>query len=469
MGTVNSLMDLARQTLMADQAALNVVSNNVANQNTPGYTRQVVNWQSRDSVTIGAYTVGEGVSVGATGISQRDRVLEQRVQQRIQTHSQSDRLATALGQIEDVFGISATSTSATSTAIGGAMDSFFSALSSLTATPSDATTRQAVLTAAKNLADALNSTSSQLDSISSDLNKQAASTVDNINSLTSTIAALNRQISSTSPEADAGVLEDQRQQAIDQLSQYVGLNQITNESNGLTLTTSNGAVLVSGSQSYALDTTLVGGKTHLLAGATGKDITSSLTGGSMGGILAARDQEIPSIKASLDNLAYSLATEVNQVNSQGLDGNGNAGQPIFLISATATEAAAQIQLATTDPAAIAAAAIGEGPTGNSNALKLADISTASIVSGQSAMNFFSTLLAQVGSAASGATADSASQQTILTQLTTQRNALSSVSLDEEAANLTAYQRAYQAGAKVFSVADSIMTSALNLGTPTSVS
>jgi flagellar hook-associated protein 1 len=468
MGTVNSVMDLARQALAANQAALNVVSNNVANQNTPGYTRQVVNWESRDSVTIGAYTVGEGVSVGATGISQRDRVLEQRLQQQTQTQAQSQSLAAALGEIEQVFGLSATSSSASSTALGSAMDSFSNALSSLTANPSDTTTRIAVLTSAKNLADAFNSASNQLAGISSDLDKQAASTVDTINSLTSTIAALNRQISSTSPNSDAGVLEDQRQQAIQQLSQYIGLNQITNESNGLTLTTTNGAVLVSGGQSNAIGTTLVGGQTHLLAGANGQDITSGLTGGSLGGILAARDQTIPAYQSSLDNLAYQLATQVNQVNSQGLDGNGNPGQALFSIPTSATGAASQIQLATTDPKAIAAAATGEGPTGNSNALLLSQISTSPIVSGQTPMDFFSTLLAQIGNAAADATNDNTTQQTILTQLTTQRNALSSVSLDEEAANLTAYQRAYQAASKVFSIADTLMASAINLGTETTV-
>src|SRR5215471_3184404 len=116
MGTVTSLMDLARQALMADQAAINVVSNNVANQNTPGYTREVVDWQSRDSVTIGSYIVGGGVEV-SSGISQRDRVLEQRVQQQTQSQAQSQSLETALNQLENIFGLSSTSTSATSTTL----------------------------------------------------------------------------------------------------------------------------------------------------------------------------------------------------------------------------------------------------------------------------------------------------------------------------------------------------------------
>jgi flagellar hook-associated protein 1 FlgK len=469
MGTVNSLMDLARQTLMADQAALGVISNNVANQNTPGYTRQVVSWQTRDSVTIGGHTMGEGVAVGSQGESQRDRILEQRVQQQTQAQAQSEALSSALNQVQNIFGLSSTSSSTSTTALGSAMDSFFGTLSSLTASPSDATTRQAVLSAAKNLADAFNSVSNQMSRISNDLDKQASGYVDRINTLTSTIAALNKQIDSTSPNNDAGVLEDQRQQAIAELSQYIGLNQITNEANGITLTTSNGAVLVSGSQSYAMTTTQVAGVTHLLAGAPNQDVTAGLTGGALGGILTARDQQIPAFQSTLDNFAYSLGTQINQVNAQGLDGNGNIGQAIFSLPSSAAGAAGQMGMATTDPQAIAAAATGEGATGNTNALQLARVPTTMIIAGQTASGFFTSLLAQVGNAASGAATDNTTQQTMLTQLTSQRNALSGVSLDEEAANLTNYQRAYQAAAKIFSIADQIMSSALNLGVNTSVS
>ncbi|HEY8996823.1 MAG TPA: flagellar basal body protein, partial [Edaphobacter sp.] len=205
MGTVNSLMDLARQTLMNDQAALGVVANNVSNVHTPGYTRQVVSWQTRDSVKIGNSWVGEGATV--TTLSQRDRVLEQRLQQQIQTQSQSSALASALSDVENVFGLSDTDKSASSTQLGSALDSFYSALSSLSSKPTDSSVRQSVISAAKNVADAFNATSGQLAGISADLNQQVTGTVGNINSLLSTIASLNKQITSTSPNADAGVLE----------------------------------------------------------------------------------------------------------------------------------------------------------------------------------------------------------------------------------------------------------------------
>jgi flagellar hook-associated protein 1 FlgK len=464
MGTITSLMDIARQALMADQEALNVTSNNVANQNTAGYTREVVSFQAVDEVTLSGGSFGDGVT--ATATSQRDRVLEQQVQQQTQVQAQSSALESALQQIQNVFGLSSTATSASSTDLGTALNSFFSSLSSLTSNPSDTSTRQNVLSAANTLASAFNSASSQLAQVSSDLNQQASGDVSQVNSLTATIASLNAQITSLSPNSDAGTLEDQRQLAISQLSQLVGLDQISNQQNGITLTTTGGAVLVSGGQSFALGTTQVGGVTHIMAG--GQDITSTTSGGDLGGALQARDQMLPGYQSSLDSLAYDIGTQVDQQNALGLDGSGNPGGTLFSLSPTSTGAAAQIQVATTNPAAVAAAGPGEGSAGNTNALALANLGTATIAGGQTAAGFLASFLGQIGSDTGAAASDNTAQQATLTQLTTQRDSLSSVSLDEEASNLTEYQRAYQAAAQVFNIGNSIMASALNLGVETTV-
>jgi flagellar hook-associated protein 1 FlgK len=347
------------------------------------------------------------------------------------------------------------------------VDSFFNSLSSLEGNPSDSATRQAVLTAATDLTSAFNSASNQLAQVGAGLDQQVGTTVGQINSLTSTIASLNEQISTLSPNADAGTLEDQRQLAIAQLSQYIGLDQMTTENNGITLTTANGASLVSGVQSYALSTTQVAGQTDVIS--NGQDITSGVTGGQLGGVLKARDQNLPSYESALDNLAYGIGTAVNQQNALGTDGNGNPGGAIFTLPGSAAGAATTIQVATTDPNAIAAAATGEGSTGNDNAIALADLSTATVAGGQTASSYLASFLGQVGNDASGATTNDTAQQATLTQRTSQRDSLSGVSLDEEASNLTEYQRSYQAAAQVFTIVNTIMASALNLGVETTVS
>src|SRR5438270_1659846 len=466
MGTITSIMDIAQQALLANQEALNVTSSNVANQNTPGYTRQVVNFQAVDAVTLSGGTSGSGVT--ATAASQRDRVLEQRVQQQTQPESQSADLESALQQVQNIFGLSSTTNSASATVLGTSIDSFFSSLSSLTSTPSDTATLQNVLSAANTLAGAFNSASNQLAQVSTSLNQQVVGDVGQVNSLTKTIASLNAQIASISPNADAGSLEDQRQQAIAQLSQLVGLDQISTENNGITLTTSNGAVLVSGGQSFALSTTQVGGVTHILAGAGGQDVTLNLTGGDLGGVLQARDQKLPAYQSALDSLAFAVGTQVNQQNGLGVDGNGNPGAALFSLPLTPTGAAALIRVATANPNAVAAASTGEGSAGNTNASALADLSSANIMGGQTASAFLASFLGQIGSDTAAATTDNSAQKTTLTQLTAQRDSFSAVALDEEAANLTQYQRAYQAAAQVFNIGNSIMASALNLGVQTTV-
>ncbi len=134
---------------------------------------------------------------------------------------------------------------------------------------------------------------------------------------------------------------------------------------GITLATSNGTTLVSGSQSFALTTQLArDGVQHIFSGS--QDITSSLTGGSLAGLIQIRDQEIPSIGTSLDQLAAGLATNLNAANAQGFDLNGNPGGNIFVPPpAGGVGAAAGLTVAMTDPSLIAASSDGTpGSNGN---------------------------------------------------------------------------------------------------------
>ncbi len=465
MATLTSLLNLSTNALNADQLALNATSNNVANQNTPGYTRETVTWQAADYVTIGGVKVGQGVTDAIQSV--RDRVLEQRLQQQTQTAAQSGNIDTNLNLVQNVFGLSSTSTSAATTTLGTAIDGLFNSFTTLEANASNPATRSAVLTSASSLADALNAAAAQLQSTSTSLDNQVNDTVTQVNTLLTSVADLNTKIAQSSPNGDAGPLEDQRQTAIESLSKFVGLDQITTTSNGITLTTSGGAVLVSAGNTFPIGTSQVSGKTHLIAGFNNSDITANVTGGSLGGLLQTRDVQVPGFQASLDQLAYGIGTAINTQNAAGLDGNGNPGAALFTLPATSVNAAATITLAPGVTAtSIAAAAVGEGASGSTNAAALASLATASNVSGQSASGFFASFLSTIGAAAASATADNTVQQAALTQLTTQRDSVSAVSLNDEAANLTQYERSYEAASKIFTIVDSLLAAALNLGTQT---
>jgi flagellar hook-associated protein 1 FlgK len=466
MGTLTTLLNLSQNALEANQAAIDITSNNVANANTPGYTEQVATWQENDTVLLsGGNRSALGASVSS--VSQRDPVLNQRVQQQTQLVSASSAESSALTDLQSIFGITSSSSSAVSTTIGADMNTFFSSLNALEATPSGTSVRQGVLSAATTLAWDFNTAASQIAQQTGALNQQVTGTVSQINALTASIATLNLQIQSTSPTADAGTLEDQRQQDLTQLSQYIGFDQTKTENNGLTLTTANGALLVSEGQSYALGTGVVNGNINVMS-AGGQDITPILSGGSLGGVVRARDQDLPQVSSALDALAYAVGSAVNTQNAAGVDATGNPGGAIFNLLATAPGAASMISVAISDPNAIAAAGVGEGATGGTNAAALSGLATAGIVSGLTATNFYASLLTSLGSSVSRVSQANTTQQASLKQLTTQQSSQSSVSLDQEAANLTQYERSYDAAAKIFTIVDQLMASALNLGVETTV-
>jgi len=466
MGTLTALLDLTQNALQASQAAIDITSNNVASATTAGYTDEVATWQEADSVSLSSTaSSGEGVSV--TAVSQRDPVLNQRVQQQTQLESSSSAESTALADLQSIFGITTSSTSAISTTIGTDINSFFNSLSSLEASPSSPEVRQGVVSAASTLASDFNTASSQIAQQTSSLNQQVSGVVSEVNSLTTSIASLNLQIEGNSPNSDAGTLEDQRQEDLTQLSQYIGFDQTKTENNGLTLTTATGQLLVSEGQSSPLSTSIVNGNVDVIA-SSGRDITSTLTGGSLGGIIQARDQDLPQVSVALDSLAYAIGSAVNTQNEAGLNANGTAGVAIFQLPATSTGAASTISLATSDPNAIAAAAAGQGSSGDTNATALSNLANSPLVGGQTAPEFYASLLTQLGSTVSQVSNENTTQQASLTQLTTQQSSESGVSLDQEAANLTLYERSYDAAAKVFTIVDELMASALNLGEETTV-
>jgi flagellar hook-associated protein 1 FlgK len=217
-----------------------------------------------------------------------------------------------------------------------------------------------------------------------------------------------------------------------------------------------------------LSASILGGTVTVLAGPNNTNVTSGLTGGSLGGTLQALTTSIPPLLGQLDTLAYSIATAVNTQNEAGVDANGNPGAALFTIGTTAPGSAATIAAATTNGSLVATAAAGEGSTGNTNASALAALGTALIAGGQTASSYLASTLATIGEAVTTANNDSTLQQATLTQLTTQRDALSGVSLDDEAADLSQYQRSYQAASQLFSIIDTLFASALNLGVETTV-
>jgi len=467
MGTINSALSLITGALDADQNALNVVSNNVANASNTAYTREVPNWTENQPISINGMAYGTGVTVTG-GVSQRDRVLEQRLQQQTQASASSTALLTALTTLQSSF----TPASGTSTSgdIGTDITNFFNSHTQLESDPTSNPLRQQILSSANTLAGDISSRAASLAAQQSSLDQSANTVIAQVNAISASLAQVNVAIQSQSPNQDAGPLEDQRQADLTQLAQLIGVNQIATEQNGLSVTTTGGQLLVSEGQLFQITTGAVNGVTHFFVGGT--DVTSALAsgGGQIGGLLTARDQSIPATLASLDQLAYGIATQVNTVNNAGTDlvgDNGNAGN-IFNAPTQVAGSAQSMQVVLTDPNKIAAAGLGLGAGDGGNAVSAASLAAQAVINGQTPSNFYSNLVSTLGATVSETTIQGTALSASLSQLQSQRDSLSAVSLNEEAASLQEFQRSYQAASQVFTILNSVYASALNLGVETAV-
>jgi flagellar hook-associated protein 1 FlgK len=466
MGSLSSSLSIAVQSLNAATGGLQVTNNNIANANTPGYSRQVAILQEAAPTNDGNLSVGNGVVLEGFQ-SVRDELVQTQIQQETQSQSGANAQLASLQQIQPTF---TTSTQD----IGTQMSALFSSISSLSTTPGSSSARQGVLTAGQNLVTAFNTASNSLTAQQAGLNSQVTQDVSQINQLTKQIAALNPQIAGLKASGqDGGTLQDQQNQLVLSLSALTSVSVIKTD-DGDTLTTGNGTPLVVGSKPFTLQTaTASDGMTHVLD-QNGTDVTATLTGGDLGGTIQMRDQTIPGLLGQLDTLANQFGNAFNSVQKGGYDQNGALGQSFFTLPpappATVPPAvdpypgaAANIGMFISDPASIAASS-DSSAGGNGNLANFSAVQTAPLKSGQTPIDAYSSLVYQVGSLASNANAESKATTSSLLQLNDQLNSVSGVSIDQESTNLITYQTAYEAAARVVSTIQSLFTITMSMGT-----
>jgi flagellar hook-associated protein 1 len=462
MASLSTSLSIAVQALDVATGALQATNNNIANANTPGYTRKVAVIQQAAPTQEGNLSEGNGVVlVGYQSV--RDELVQGQIQQETQFQSGANAQLASLQQIQPTF---TTSTQD----IGTEMSALFSSLSSLSTNPTSSTLRQAVLTAGQNLASAFNTASDSLTSQQAALNPAVTQDVSQINQLSHQIAALNPQIAQlTATGQDGGALQDQQNQLVLQLSALTNVA-ITKGDNGITLTTGNGTPLVVGSKGFVLQAAIGNdGMEHVLD-QSGNDISSWLTGGNLGGNIQTRDQTIPGLLTQLDTLANQFGTAFNAAQASGTDQSGVTGTDFFKFPPTVPPgvppvngSAASIKMAIVNPSQIASSSDGSAGS-NGNLIKLSAVQTNALPSGQTPGDAYASLVYQVGSLTANATAESNATTSSLLQLNNQLSSVSGVSINEESANLITYQQAFQAAARVVSTIQALFAVTMSMGT-----
>ena len=462
---ISSLLGIAQRSLLASETALGVVGNNIANVNTPGYTRQVPDLESDPSVsTAQGVLVGTGVHVAA--IRQvLDPLLERRLlgaeTDRRQQGAVRDQLTALAGVLNELDEPS----------LGGAVNGFFDAADALARNPAGSAERETLLGRARGLADELQRRSGAVATLQRGADDAYVAAATRANDALGRIADLNRAISTAEAGGQsAGDLRDRRRAALTDLAGVLGI-QTVDTKDGVTVSAANGAVLVDGGavvHQIALREQGAGLDGHTLheaglADATGAFIAvpTAFASGQLAALAGVRDGELVNASSALDTFASTLVTEVNRIQTNGgagavdLDGGSTAAVPLF----GGTDARTiSVLLTGPDAGRRIGAALSSEPGDNQNALELADLRTAAqaTLGNVTFTGYVAGLTGQVGQDAAQARDSAQATQALQQQLQNQRDSFSGVNLNEELTNLLRYQRAFQASAEAINVGNEVL-------------
>jgi flagellar hook-associated protein 1 FlgK len=473
MSNLLSSMAAAGQSLRVYQQALDVVQNNITNSATPGFAKQSLTLEALPFDTAGGLAGG----VAARGVaSARDEYAEEEVRRQEQSLGFFQAQAQGTASIENLFDVSGNS------GVSADLNALFQSFSAWSVSPSSAAARQSVISSAGHLADDVRGLAGTLAAVSGDVQNQIGSSVDQINQLSATIQKLNvqRTRGSSDPASDALL-----HSTLEQLSALVDVDTVSQADGTISVLLKGGSPLVVGDTQYSIS----GGLAPIAGAANpqappssqildwqGKDITSQIRGGSLGGLLDVRNRILPSIAGdgqqagALNQFAQTLADAVNgilQAGSTGPEAGAAHGSALFVYDASdPTLAAASFAVnPNIAPAGLAPVDAAGNANGNANQLAALADSTSAGLGNLSFTGFFSQIAAAAGRESASAKDNQQTQQQVVSQTRTLRDQSSGVSLDDQAVMLLQYQKSYQAAARLLTTLNSMLDTTINMMNP----
>ena len=473
------VLDVANRGLTITQQGIRVAGHNIANVNTPGYSRQRQVLAAQAALPRASGHLGTGVEQ-LTIDRVTDTFIEAQLLKQHGSLSSSEAQARVLSLVEEVLN------EQNGEGVSAALSRLYDAFSDLAsaAPPGAPAEREAVRAAARSLVEVVHGMDAQLRDLQASMNHEIQSAIPEINSISQRIADLNGRIIELELQAPANDLRDQRDELLRDLASRVEVTSFEKPDGSIVVMMGGGASLVDGVHVRRLDT--APDPTHPFDPTFSRilwvddgfsyHVTDEVGAGSLGGQLRARDDLIPSAIRSLDVLAYNLARGVNAVHTAGVGLDGTVGG--FFASPAAVEDAAR-DLALHGNIVARADAIAAGltpaPGDNRNALALAalrDAPATLVLPGdppgppsgpnRTILEHAGAVVADVGQQARTLGQASNHQARILEDLQNRRDETSGVSLDEEMAGLVQLEAAYQANARVLSTVSRLLDDLLSM-------
>lgn len=454
MSGIFGIYELSRLGLLAQQSALHTTGHNIANAATPGYHRQRVQLKTLNPHLTPFGALGAGVGIESVQRIE-NRFIEAALNREMPSFGRYSARATALAQAELAFG------EPSEFGITSRLDDFYDAWDDLATNPEDPGPRESVVRVGLSLAEAIRSAHERLVEEQHSLSTEVEQAVADANGILRELAVLNQNILAMTRDGQAASdLEDRRDLLIGTLAELIGASgQI--EENGTATVRVGGRIVVQLATAEEIAFDRSGEMIPLLGG---RPFTPTEADGQLGGLLEARDVDLATALERLDAFTVRLVGEVNALHAGGLDAYGNAAGNVFELPGVAldgvTGAAAAIRV-TADlqrDSNLVAAGRTSSPGDNSLALDVAALRNRA----DGAAGLLNDLVVDLGARASEAEDLAFGQQIIVDNFNAQREAISGVSLDEEAANLLMFQRSYQAAAQLLTIADEMAATILAL-------
>ena len=450
-----SIISNALSGSIAAQAALNAASQNIANLQTAGYTRQGVLLSSLGA-SAGVRSAGNGVEVSAL-LRFADAYKSQQMWRAASDQGARSQTQPYLTQLERVMGDDASS-------ISNGIDGFFKALNAAAVDPTSTPLRQQIVTSADAMAQRFNSISTVMSNQLLSVQQQRAAIVPQANTTLANIAALNQRIStSTASGTNVSSLMDARDQLIDGLASQMGIEVLDQPDGSRNVSLKSGQPLVIGSMAGTLSSALTatGDQTLTLDFAKSSFTLDTVAiGGQMGGLGEFEQNTLKPLQQSLRDMASSLATKVNAQLALGKTMAGAPGGPLLVYANDKLNIIAGFNA--TDLALSLTGAAGD----SGNLQKLIDIKnepiTVSWVGSVLMSDADTQLVGKLGIYSQQKQALLKTANTVRAQAVDDWKSTSGVNKDEEAMNLVEFQNMYQANMKVISVANTLFDATLQM-------
>lgn len=461
-------LEIASRALKTNQAVLDVVGHNIANVNTPGYTRQAAQLVAMPPDTAADngsanFAAQLGMGVDLASVSRiRDEFIEMRLQNSQGDQSKYNSLRDALQRVQDTFN------ELSSDSISSQITATFNAFQEVARTPEGDAARSLLRTQGETVAARFRQVFNGLTNLDSDLKGRGVTLLKQADDLARQVADLNDQIHiATIVGGHPNDLQDQRDNVIKQLANLVGAEAVPEHDNsgnptGNVTVMVNGFTLVQGTKTNSLPTTfsMQAGVPQLTDGT----ISIPIKRGEVSGLIQASDR-IATYKTDLNTVASTFISAVNAQHQAGYGLDGQTGRNFF----SGTDASDIGVDATIESSLDAIAASSPPPSGGTvapsngdNARAIADIGKLRLFGTQTIVDFHAAKMTQMGADAQSAASQAANQEKVVQQLQNMRDSTSGVNLDEELTHMLQYQRSYQAAAKLVTTFDSLIDSVINM-------